>query len=89
MRANIHIRKENEDKWSSIPRGERSELVNSLLEEDLTVTQRLQPAGKTGFDLNRTPLQDIPKTVGTNLCRVHGTPKTAHGKCLMKGCKYA
>ena len=84
----VYIRKADYEKWLALEKPAQfvSDALNSGAQ---TVSQRLQPAGKTGFDLNRTPIQDIPNTIGTNLCKIHGTPKTAYGKCLMKGCKYA
>jgi len=82
MRANIWIRRENEEQWAKIKN--KSEFVNELFQEHvLGKFMTHEWVGKEKDEIVKK------EKVGVNLCKVHGTPLTVYGKCLMKGCKYA
>jgi hypothetical protein len=97
MQYNTYYRKDVWEKFKD--EADKSDLVNSLLSEHYG-----RPKTATESVILRDPPKPLPMSerikvvddieikpirTGTNLCRVHGIPLTATGKCLQKGCKYS
>lgn len=91
MNQTIYFRKDIWESFQDEP--EKSSLVNELLAKHYgkpTLVDpiiRVKPLGVVKAP--DAPAQPLKKEVGANLCKIHGTPLTVFGKCLMKGCKYA
>lgn len=72
-------------RWPTIKEDEpkpSARVVSSASPGKQTATLKTQP--NPNIDLVKSL---FPKA--QEVCKVHGTPMTAQGKCLQKGCKYA
>lgn len=72
----VYIRNDDMEKWKSLPN--KAEFISNHLNN------------RQVFAMHRDQVdREIKKAIGTNLCKVHGLPLTAYGKCLQKNCKYS
>lgn len=86
----VYIRNGDMDKWKALENKAAfiSEHLNGVGDSSFSAGgQTITTDEGTASERTRTVV--VPKKVGVNLCKIHLTPLTAFGKCLMKGCKYA
>jgi hypothetical protein len=89
-RVNVYIRNEDYKSWESI-KDKPTFLHNAIELKDRYL--ELSTADKQELKIK---LENIPVEMNTparrldnGLCKVHGLPLDARGRCLQKGCKYA
>jgi hypothetical protein len=97
MRANIYIRKENEEAWKAI--ADKSAQVNHWIGVDMgysvinpeKITRPIKPANTSVGSAGLTPASLKNRTIGlqSQTCK-NGHPLDKFGnRCMEKGCKYA
>lgn len=91
-RVNIFIRKEDWDRWQAIP--DVPEWIHDGLLGKSAADKEVKQVRVKTAKVIKTPAeaQAIVKNVASYegpVCKIHGTPLDARGKCLQKGCKYA
>lgn len=85
----VFVRKDDLHKWKAITK--KSEWLSNKLALEPDVYLLSPKLAKENPELVKT-FDKIATVVGKaqgDLCKIHGIPLDARGKCLQKGCKYA